>query len=75
MKAILEFNLPEERDEFEQASNAWKYHSVLWDFDQFLRNKIKYTGDEVTQDVYETLKMIRDNLWIFIEEHNLDLDK
>lgn len=29
MKATLEFNLPEEREEFETAQQAWKYKAAL----------------------------------------------
>ena len=34
MKAILNYNLPEEREEFETALNGWKYKLTLdemWD--------------------------------------------
>lgn len=34
MKAILEFNLPEDQSEFELASKAGKMHSALWDIAQ-----------------------------------------
>lgn len=34
MKAILEFDLTEEREEFEQAANAYKYSSLLWEIEQ-----------------------------------------
>jgi hypothetical protein len=33
-KAILEFNLPEDREEFELASNAGSMHSSLWQISQ-----------------------------------------
>ena len=44
MKAILQFNLPEEQDEFEVAQNGWKYRRVISDIDQYLRTVVKY-GD------------------------------
>lgn len=75
MKAILEFNLPEEQSEFELASNANKYYSILWELDQHLRSKIKY-ADENTPDLFiETLQMVRDHFWELIEENKIDLDR
>lgn len=44
MKAILEFDLPEDNSEFRNAVNANGMFSVLWDLDQHLRSKIKH-GD------------------------------
>jgi hypothetical protein len=73
-KAILEFNLPEEQVEFEQAVNASKYSSVLWDLDQLLRNKTKYASDDVTKEQLEAMYMVRDELWKILNEYNLDLN-
>jgi len=46
MKVIMEFNLPEESEEFENASNGWKYSNALEEIWQELfrpRNKHGYT--------------------------------
>ena len=73
MKAILEFNLPEEEDEHQLAINARKYYTVLWDIDQQLRNKIKYSiaPDNAIAAYEET----RDLLWELLNDKGLDLDK
>lgn len=42
MKAIIEFSLPEEKHEHEIALKAMDYQLALSDFDEYLRNKIKY---------------------------------
>jgi hypothetical protein len=42
MKATIEFNLPEDQTEFEIATNANKYYSALFKFQQYLRNKLKH---------------------------------
>ena len=34
MKAILEFNLPEDKENFDLANNALNYYSALFEFDQ-----------------------------------------
>jgi len=73
-KAILEFDLNEEQYEFEQAANAGKYRSVLWDLDQFLRNKTKYALDDVTKEQIEAYYELRDELHKLMEEHSITLD-
>ena len=57
MKAILEFNLPEDHTEFEFANNGAKMYSVLWEMDQWLRTQYKYMPDEeYSKDKYETFE-------------------
>ena len=75
MKAILEFNFPEDQDEFETINNASKYYSVLWDLDQYLRNKTKYANDDVTEEEISASYALRDELWRLLGEYNLDLNK
>jgi hypothetical protein len=38
MKAILEFNLPEEEKDHLDAVNGTNWKLVVWDIDQLLRN-------------------------------------
>ena len=40
-KAILKFKLPKETIEFNDASNGGTYKSILWELDQFLRQKLQ----------------------------------
>jgi hypothetical protein len=75
MKAILEFNLPEDREEFETASNAEKWWSVAWEMNQWLRGQIKYPPDEMSDDKLEAFEECREKLRELIDEYNLDLDK
>lgn len=42
MKAILEFNLPEDRAEYELANEGSKWHTVCWDMDEWFTQRIKY---------------------------------
>lgn len=57
-KATLEFNLPEEQDEYEMTMKAGAMHSAIWDFDQrYLRNIVKYGVDsDMVSKVKEMLK-------------------
>ena len=58
MKAILEFNLPEDNQEFELHTKALKMYSTLWDFDVWLRAEIKYNNQEQYEPVREKLREI-----------------
>ena len=66
MKAILEFNLPEDKEEFAVASRGMDWALVAWHIDDFIRNKIKYE-----QDRDGVLQLVRDKLNCLIEEKGL----
>ena len=61
-KAILEFNLPEDNDEFQDAINAGKMSSVIWDMDQWLRGNIKYNNDSRSETELKVFQECRDYL-------------
>ena len=42
MKAILEFDLPEEQYEFDSAVNGCQWHNLVSDLDEKLRQDIKH---------------------------------
>jgi len=73
-KAILEFDLNEDQYEFEQAVNASKYRSVLWDLDQFLRNITKYPSDDMKEDQLTPYYALREELHKLMDEYNITLD-
>ena len=60
MKAVLEFNLPEEKWEFQRASNASEAWCALHDLDAELRNMLKHgRNDGYPKTVEEMAHMIR----------------
>jgi len=61
MKAIIEFNLPDDQDDFTFATKGLKYYLVLWDMDQWLRSKLKY-DDTLTDGQYEAYEKTREEL-------------
>jgi hypothetical protein len=71
MKAILEFELPEDQYDFDTASNGWKYRLVLCDIDDFLRNKLKY--EELSPGEDGAYDKTRTELWNLINEHKIDI--
>ena len=42
MKATIEFNLPEDQNQYKWATNGYNYFSVLYNFREYLRNKLKH---------------------------------
>ena len=58
MKATLEFNLPDDQDDFNHATNAVNYYYALCEFDQWLRSEYKYNGKEEMYEVREKLREI-----------------
>ena len=58
MKAILEFNLPEDRDDFNYATNGFNYFMALVEMDEWLRSEYKYNGKEDMWEVREKLNEI-----------------
>ena len=74
MKAILEFNLPDDQEEFDLATSGLKFWSVLWELDQDLRAKTKYAPDDLPQDKYDAYEEIRDKLRELMSENNISFD-
>lgn len=74
-KAKIEYNLPEEQDDFELATNARKYYAILFDLDQYLRNFVKYPSDKEDPIFTDTMAKVRDELWKLMNSYNLDFDK
>ncbi len=53
MKAILEYTLPKEQEEFADACRALNYSSALWEIRDLLRNITKYDQPTTLQEVYQ----------------------
>jgi len=73
MKAILEFDLPEDQDDFQSAINGNNYKSAIWDFDQLLRSEMKYK--ELSDDTYQAYKWCREELRKILEQDNLFIEQ
>jgi hypothetical protein len=73
MKAILEFDLTEERAEFDMAVNGYKFSLVAYYLDQHLRGLTKYPPDNQSEDTYKALQETRDKLHQLLNEYNLEI--
>jgi hypothetical protein len=72
MKAVFEFNLPDDQHEYEVMNQASKVQSFLWDFSQQLRSWYKYHHD--FKDADDTLNKIRDEFYRLLNEHQVNID-
>ena len=70
MRVVIEFNLPEEQEEYDLVHNAGKMHTVLWDFDNKLRDIAKWGHDGYDLD---TVERLRDELHELIDDNGLEL--
>ena len=59
MKAILSFNLPEDRAEYNTAHNAEKYESALCDIENHLKSVIKHGHSyQTVEDLAEYVRQL-----------------
>lgn len=72
MEATLKFTLPEERQEFEMATNGPKYKAVLWQLDQYLRSQIKHA--DLSDAQAGTLELVRTELHEMLHSHQVTID-
>ena len=59
MKAILEFELPADKENFDASAKGMDWAIVAWDMDQLLRNKLKHGAPthhvHLLEDLRDTL--------------------
>lgn len=74
-KATLEFNLPEERDEFKTATKAIDLSIVITEYDNYLRAILKYGSERYKTDeellVVEELRAKLNELRTEYEVHDV----
>ena len=73
MKAMLEFNLPEDQSDHEIAVNGWKWKAICEQLDSYLRQHTKHgtTFDSPRAAV----DMIRKQLWDLVQEYGVSFDE
>lgn len=67
--ATLTFSLPEQETEFRTAIDGCHYKGALWDFSQWLRNKLKY-GDHPAE-VKKMLGAVHEAFYEAIEDNGV----
>jgi hypothetical protein len=73
MKAILEFDLPEDNYDFQAAINGNNYKTAIYNFDQLLRSEMKYK--ELSNETYNAYEWCREELRKILAEDNLFIEQ
>ena len=72
MKAILEFELPEDKENFDASAKGMDWAIVAWDIDQYIRNRLKYQTEKLdTSSAKEELELLRNELHSLMEDSGL----
>ena len=73
MKIKLEFNLPDEKSDFELSYQGPKFYSALSELDAYLRNFVKYeSDDDETRGTHYA--ELRTKLHEILQENDVSLD-
>jgi hypothetical protein len=73
MKAIIEFNLPEDQAEHYCAIKGADMLNVLWELKAELRAMLKY--GELPDAQYDIVEKIQDFLMSSLDDNDVNLDK
>ena len=71
MKATLEFNLPEEQEEYENAVRAPKLKTALWNIVQSLRSIDKY--EELSDGERKMIVRVREIVHEQLQDNEVDI--
>ena len=71
-KVTIEFNTIEEKDELELCINANKWYNIVWDYNEYLRSRLKY--DELSDDAYKAIEEVREKLHELLNDEGLKID-
>lgn len=74
MRATLEFNLPNDQEEFEHAINGLKWKLFALHVEQYLREQYKYNEDVYTEDQRLMIEQIRNKFYEILKDDELILD-
>jgi hypothetical protein len=69
-KAILEFNIPEEDEEFKHAKNGIIYSCAIDDILRHFRQIIKYGEDE---EKSKWAEIFRDEIYSILKDNDIEL--
>jgi hypothetical protein len=69
MRAVLEFQLPEEQEAFDMAVRSSAYYLALLDLSNFLRQKVKYSN--LTNDERKAYEAIRAEFFAILSDNDI----
>jgi len=72
MEAILKFELPEDKEEFDAATKGMDWAILAWDIDQWIRNRLKHQTEKLqTSSAKEELELLRNELHELMQDNGL----
>jgi hypothetical protein len=71
-KVTIEFNTIDEQHELELCINASKWYSIVSDYSEYLKTKIKY--GELSDDAYKAIEEAREKLHELLNDEGLKLN-
>lgn len=75
MKVILEFDDSNENEDFylhKTYIKAVDMSIALWEITQMLRSRLKYESEKFSEQTYDEIEKIRDDVHEIINKHDLD---
>lgn len=72
MKAIIEYELPHDEEQFELAQKSGDMYAALWDMGEFLRQRYKHT-EPPSDAVDKELEAIKDEFYRILNDRNLEI--
>ena len=73
MKAIIEYNLPDDQFEYWSATNSLRYWSALTEIKDELRTIWKY--EDLKENEFEMIERIREKFFEILQENEINLDR
>jgi hypothetical protein len=74
MKAMIEFELPKDQEEYQKANNANKMYMALWDIKQLFRSTLKYNPAGLNDEQLEQWEAMRGEFFEILDNNDLKLD-
>jgi|ETNmetMinimDraft_5_1059913.scaffolds.fasta_scaffold11369_3 hypothetical protein len=71
MRATLEFELPEDHENYRQSADGMNWSLAMWDLEQFIRSEIKYQEEKYSEGEQEVFQTVRDKIVEIMNEYNL----
>jgi hypothetical protein len=69
MKVTLEFNLPEDQDDYDLHKDAFEFFKLIHELNQELRKKLKYA--ELSDEEYNAYEKINEFVAELINEYGI----
>jgi len=73
MKAIIEFEFPDDQEQYQMANDASKMYLALWDIKQLLRSKLKYNPDGLNDEQLTQWEIMQDEFFEILDNNDLKL--